>query len=249
MCIRTAMDRLCCARRNFDLPNPDLPNIKNHRIPSLMDSFEFNKIAGAVLASLLVILGVGMFLGPALYAPTEPAQQAYVVEGLEADTGDGAVAEAPVEQPIEALIAAATVERGERVARRCVACHSFDEGGANGIGPNLWNIMGDKMAHLDNFNYSSALAGFGGEWNWETMNAFLLKPSEYIPGTIMSFAGLNKAEDRAAVMAYLAAQAPTPYPKPALPDLAADSPAPVTPDTTTTPDAPPSMLPPQAGPQ
>ncbi|MGD1935658.1 MAG: c-type cytochrome [Candidatus Phaeomarinobacter sp.] len=183
-----------------------------------MDSFEFNKVAGAVLASLLMLLGVGMFLVPTLYAPTVPEQKAFIVEGVEEEgaTG-GAAAEAPVEQPIEALIAMATVDRGERVARRCVACHTFSDGGENKIGPNLWNIMGDKKAHLDNFNYSGALAGMDGIWDWDTMDAFLKKPSEYVPGTIMSFAGLNKPEDRAAIMVYLAAQAPTPFARPAVP--------------------------------
>ncbi|MEO0963271.1 MAG: c-type cytochrome [Pseudomonadota bacterium] len=184
-----------------------------------MDSFEFNKVAGAVLASLLILLGVGMFLVPSLYAPTEPEQKAFIVEGVEEEGAAGAgAAEAPVEQPIEALIAMATVDRGERVARRCVACHTFSDGGENKIGPNLWDVMGGKKAHLDNFNYSAALAGSPGEWSWDSMNAFLKKPSDYIPGTIMSFAGLNKPEDRAAIMVYLAAQAPTPFAKPAVPE-------------------------------
>lgn len=196
-----------------------------------MDSFEFNKVAGAVLASLLILLGVGMFLVPSLYAPTEPEQKAFIVEGVEEEGAAGAgAAEAPVEQPIEALIAVATADRGERVARRCVACHTFDDGGDNKIGPNLWNVMGGKKAHLDNFNYSAAMAGSPGEWTWESMNAFLKKPSDYIPGTIMSFAGLNKPEDRAAIMVYLAAQAPAPYAKPAVPEAAPVEEAAVTED-------------------
>ena len=187
-----------------------------------MDSFEFNKVAGAVLTSLLILLGVGMFLVPALYAPTEPEQKAFIVEGVEEEGAPGgAVAEAPVEQPIEVLIAAATADRGERVARRCVACHTFSDGGENKVGPNLWNVMGGKKAHLDNFNYSAALAGMPGVWDWETMDAFLKKPNDYVPGTIMSFAGLNKPEDRAAIMVYLAEQAPTPYARPAVPAPAA----------------------------
>jgi len=185
-----------------------------------MDSFEFNKIAGAVLASLLVLLGIGMFLVPSLYAPTEPEQQAYIVEGVEEEGAEGGVVEAPVELPMELLIAEATADRGERVARRCVACHTFNDGGENKIGPNLWNVMGGEKAHLDNFNYSGALAGMDGVWDWETMNAFLLKPSDYVPGTIMSFAGLSKPEDRAAIMVYLAEQAPTPYARPAVPEPA-----------------------------
>lgn len=188
-----------------------------------MDSFEFNKIAGAVLASLLVLLGVGMFLVPALYAPTEPEQKAFIVEGVEEEGAQsgGAAADAEPELSIEELIAVATAERGERVARRCVACHTFSDGGENKVGPNLWNVMGGKKAHLDNFNYSSALAGTPGIWDWATMDAFLKKPNDYIPGTIMSFAGLNKPEDRAAIMVYLAEQAPTPFARPAVPAPAA----------------------------
>lgn len=188
-----------------------------------MDSFEFNKIAGAVLASLLVLLGVGMFLVPVLYAPVEPEKQAYIVQGVEVEGGhsDGAAAEAAPEKPFEALIAEATADRGERVARRCVACHSFNQGGDNKVGPNLWGVMGGKKAHLDSFAYSDAMKSKGGVWDWESLNAFLTKPTDYVPGTIMSFAGLSKPEDRAAVMTYLAAQAATPYAKPAVPEMAA----------------------------
>jgi cytochrome c len=178
-----------------------------------MDSFEFNKIAGAVLASLLVLLGIGMFLAPALYHPGELEQQAYVVEGVEVE-GEGAAAEAPKEQSIEELIQLATIERGQKVARRCVACHSFEQGGANKVGPNLYDAMGSAKGHNGDFKYSAALLAKGGEWTWENMNAFLLKPADYIPGTAMSFAGLGKAEDRAAVMVYLASLKDSAYPKP-----------------------------------
>jgi cytochrome c len=178
-----------------------------------MDSFEFNKIAGAVLASLLVLLGIGMFLAPTLYHAAEPEQQAYVVEGVEVE-GEGAAAEAPAEQSIEELIQLATIERGQKVARRCVACHTFEQGGENKVGPNLYGTMGASKGHSDSFSYSAALLAKGGEWTWDNMNAFLLKPSDYIPGTAMSFAGLGKAEDRAAVMVYLASLRGTPYPKP-----------------------------------
>lgn len=192
-----------------------------------MDSFEFNKIAGAILASLLVLLGVGMFLAPTLYHAAAPEQQAYIVEGVEIEgEGGAAVVEPEPELPIEALIAEASVDRGERVARRCAACHSFDQGGANGIGPNLWNIMGASKAHLEGFNYSSAMASAEGVWNWDTLNAFLENPQGYLPGTIMSFAGLRSPEDRAAVMTYLASLAPSPYPKPAVPEMAAEETAP-----------------------
>lgn len=180
-----------------------------------MDSFEFNKIAGAVLASLLVLLGIGMFLVPVLYAPTEYDAQAYIVEGVEEAGGNSAAAEVAEETTIEELISLATVERGQKVARRCVACHTFEDGGDNKIGPNLWNVMGETKGQRDGFNYSGALLEKGGEWDWTAMDAFLAKPADYIPGTAMSFAGLGKEEDRAAVMVYLASLAGTPYAKPA----------------------------------
>ncbi len=185
-----------------------------------MDFFELNKIAGAVLSSLLVLLGVGMFLVPALYAPNEPEQQAYIVEGVEVE-GEAGAAEPEPELPIEALIAEASVSRGERMAGQCKSCHTFEQGGANKIGPNLWNIMGAAKAHLDNFDYSPAMESSPGQWTWESMNAFLLKPSDYIPGTAMTFNGIASEENRAAVMVYLASLADSPYPKPEVPEMAA----------------------------
>lgn len=188
-----------------------------------MDFFEFNKIAGAVLASLLVILSIDMFLVPALYHAEKPAKKAYIVEGLEAAGGTGGAAEeAPAEKPLELLIAEASPAKGERIAKRCTSCHSFEQGGPHKIGPNLWNVMGQKIARHPDFNYSEALKSIDGIWDWATMDKFLEDPKGFAPGTLMSFAGLKKAEDRAAVMVYLATLAPEPYPKPPVSEAGAE---------------------------
>lgn len=93
--------------------------------------------------------------------------------------------------------------KGEKLSKACMACHSFDKGGPNKIGPNLWGIYNDKIAHLDNYAYSDAMANFGGQWDIEALNAFLWKPKKYMPGTKMNYIGMKKAEDRAAIVKYL----------------------------------------------
>ena len=156
-----------------------------------MDSFEFNKIAGAFLFSILLLMGVRE-LTSVMFSPEAANPASYPVEvadsGAPAGGDAGAVAdEAP---SLAALLASADIGKGEKVAKKCAACHTFDEGGAN-------------KAQVDGFNYSGALSGMGGTWDFETMNAFLEKPSAYAPGTSMSFAGLRKPNDRANIIAYL----------------------------------------------
>jgi cytochrome c len=168
-----------------------------------MDSFEFNKIAGAVLASVLVILGVGT-LTDFLYAPKEANPQAYAVAALEeGEAGSGGAAAPAEEVPLAALLAEADPARGEKLARQCAACHTFEEGGKVGIGPNLYKVVGGPRAHDPNFNYSAAMKEAGGSWNFEAIDAFITNPRATVPGTIMSFAGLRKAEQRADLIVYL----------------------------------------------
>ncbi|MDP2122854.1 MAG: c-type cytochrome [Parvibaculum sp.] len=167
-----------------------------------MDSFEFNKIAGAVLASVLVILGVAN-LTDFLYATDEANPQAYAVAALEegeAGAGPAAVVE---EVPLAVLLASADVGRGERLARQCAACHTFDEGGRAGIGPNLYKVVGGPHAHDPNFNYSTAMKGTGGDWGFEALDAFIANPRATVPGTIMSFAGMRNPQQRADLIVYL----------------------------------------------
>lgn len=167
-----------------------------------MDSFEWNKIAMAVLLSL-VVMKTADLLSEALVHPHMLAKNAYVIEGVEAVAdGGGAAKEEPL-QPIEPLLASATAENGKTIAKQCLQCHDFEKGGPNKIGPNLHDTFGNDMAHHEGFAYSSALKDKKEKWTPENLNHFLAKPRNFIPGTKMSFAGLKKAEDRAAVIVYL----------------------------------------------
>ena len=167
-----------------------------------MDSVELNKIAGAVFFTLLVYLGV-QNLGAVMFA-TEPANpEAYVVEGVEEE---GAVAQAALVEeivPIADLLQTASIEKGQKVAKKCISCHSFDAGGANKIGPALYGIVDRAIGQHGGFTYSGALAGMDGAWDYEALNGFLENPKKYAAGTNMAFAGLRKAKDRANIIAYL----------------------------------------------
>lgn len=171
-----------------------------------MDTFELNKMAAAVLFSLLVVLGVAN-LADLLYSADPANPMAYIVEGVEVE-GEAVAAAAPVEPEISlaALLAEADPAAGEKVARKCVSCHTFDDGGANRIGPNLYGVVGQAKAAVSGFGYSNAMAEHGGSWGFEELYAYLKKPSEYLPGTAMNFAGIRKSRDRANLIAYMNAQ-------------------------------------------
>ncbi len=179
-----------------------------------MDSYEWNRIAGAALAALIVLLGLTIITGY-MFIPQPLAKQAYVVEGVETET---AAAEAEAERPIAFYLAQASVERGAAAFRKCAACHSIEAGGANGIGPNLHGIMMERHAQRAGFSYSSAMAATADKlWDWEAMNNWLKNPRAYIPGTSMAFAGISRAQERADIMAFLASQDPNPPSLPAPP--------------------------------
>jgi cytochrome c len=186
------------------------------RIKILMaGSLEGNKIFAAVLTA--GIIGVGSaVMSSILYHPHELEEPVYKVEAAategEAAGGDAA---AEAEQPIGALLAAASVEDGEKAAKKCAACHSFEQGGANKVGPGLWNVVNRPIAGHEGFSYSEALAGKKDQvWDYEQLSAFLTNPKVYAPGTKMSFAGISKADDRADVIAYLRSLADQPAPLP-----------------------------------
>lgn len=188
-----------------------------------MDSFEWNKIAGWALTAGIAVLGLSIVTGE-IYKPHPLEKQAYVVEGveLEADAGAGAAA---AEKPIAFYLASANVEKGEAQFKKCAACHTITPGGANGIGPNLYGIVGAKHAHAAGFAYSDALKSKPGNWTFDALNEWLKSPKAYAPGNKMSFAGLSKPEDRAAVIAYLNQQSANPLPLPAVPaEVAAAAP-------------------------
>jgi cytochrome c len=179
-----------------------------------MSSYEFNKIAAAVLLAGIVAMVVGI-LGEEMVRPKRLAEPAYRPAGV-AQVAAPAAQEAPAAlEPIAPLLAAATVEAGEQQAKKCTACHTFVKGGANRVGPNLWNVVGAPKAQAAGFAYSPVLvAKKDVGWGYEELNAFLANPKGYAPGTKMAFAGLRRADERAAMIVYMRAQADSPKPLP-----------------------------------
>ena len=176
----------------------------------------FNTIAGWVLGAGIVALGASLFTGE-VFKAERPEQMGYPIEGVEVESEGG-----EAEQPIAFFLASADAAAGEQVFKKCAACHTADQGGASGLGPNLWATMGKPVAHVAGFAYSDALKSHGGSWDWETMSAWLKSPRDFAPGTKMTFAGLSKPEDRANLMVWLNSQGSN-LPIPAPP--AVDTPA------------------------
>ena len=171
-----------------------------------MSGLEFNKIAGAVLTAA-VVAWAAFFVAELLTGGEghEVAENAYPVGGMaESTTAPEDVETQAAAVSLGALLAGASAEDGQKVARKCKTCHTFEQGGANKIGPNLWSVVGRSIAGTDGFKYSSAMGGMSGEaWSYENLDAFLAKPKDWAPGTKMAFAGLKKPADRAALIAYL----------------------------------------------
>lgn len=185
-----------------------------------MDSFEQNKIAGWFLASAVLILGLSIFSGIVFeQRPLKPGEK-YKVEGVVEE----ATAAAPVEKPIAFFLAAADPAKGEAQFKKCTSCHNVAKGGANGIGPNLWGVVGRDVGKHPGYAYSDAVAGHGGKWDWDAISHWLTNPKTYIAGNKMAFGGIGKPEDRADLIAYLNTQSDAPLPKPAAPaEAAADA--------------------------
>ncbi|WP_373487559.1 cytochrome c family protein [Blastomonas sp.] len=173
-----------------------------------------NTIAGWVLGAMIAALGLSILSGKMFHAdkPERPEQLGFVIEGV---VSSEATAEAEV--PIATLLASADAAQGEKVFAKCSSCHSIAKGGANGIGPNIYGIMGAPHAAVAGFDYSAALKAKAGPWTFDEMNAWLKSPRAYAEGTKMSFAGLGKPEDRANVMAYMNSLTDSPLPLPAAP--------------------------------
>lgn len=186
-----------------------------------MDSYEFNKIAGWVLAALVSALGLSILTG--YMFPVHPLEKpAFVVEGVEVASAGGEAAEA--EQPIAAFMQTADIAKGEATFKKCAACHSIEKGGAAGIGPNLYGVVGSKHAQRAGFGYSDAMKATSDKvWDWDSLSAWLQNPKKYIPGNKMAFAGIGKPEERANLLAYLNSKADAPMPMPAAPVAAAEA--------------------------
>ena len=178
-----------------------------------MDSFELNKILGAVLGTCLILL-VTSFAASALFAPNKPEKPGFeIAVKEEAAGGENAAAAAPSE-PIEKLLQTASVQKGEAAAKKCAACHDFTKGGPNKVGPNLFGIVGDKKGEGRGFNFSAAMKGKGGTWTIDDLNKFIDNPKGFVPGTAMGFAGIQKDSERADVIAYLNSLSDSPAPLP-----------------------------------
>ena len=189
-----------------------------------MNSFELNKILGAILGTCLITLALNIGAG-AIFAPEKPAKPGYVIAVKAQGEGEKAAAKAP-EQPIETLLASASVEKGQAAAKQCQACHTFEKGGPNRVGPNLWGVVGRPRASEAGFSYSAAMKAKGGTWTFEELNKFLTSPRGYITGTNMTFAGLSRDTQRADVIDFLRTLADSPLP---LPKAAENAPAGATP--------------------
>ena len=164
-----------------------------------MNSFEINKIITAILVTVLVVFGIGK-ISDIIFDKDETDIVAYKVEATE-----GLAVQASTESSVDisALLAMGDVAHGEKVYKKCKACHSIKQGGGNKIGPALWNVIFRPVGSITDYKYSKALSGYKKDWSWEEMNGFLIKPSAWIKGNKMGFAGLKKEKDRASVILYL----------------------------------------------
>src|SRR6266581_2391098 len=177
-----------------------------------MDSFELNKIIGAILGTCILLL-VTSFAAGAIFSPVMPEKPGFEIAVKEEAHGGKEAAAAPSE-PIEKLLQTASVEKGAAAAKKCAACHTFEKGGPNRVGPNLFGIVERARASEAGFNYSAAMKGKGGKWTYDDLNKFIANPKGYIPGTAMGFAGVPKDSERADVIAYLRTLADSPVPLP-----------------------------------
>ena len=180
-----------------------------------MNSFELNKVLGAILATCLSLLALNIGAS-AIFSPEKPAKPGYAIAVQEHGAGEAAASKEP-EKPIAVLLASASSEKGQATFKQCAACHTFEKGGPNRVGPNLWNIVGDERGKdRGGFNFSAAMKAKGGEWTYDELNKFLANPRSYIPGTNMTFAGISRDGQRADLIAFLRTLSDSPKPLPAV---------------------------------
>ena len=168
-----------------------------------MDSFEINKIVAAVLMVALLVIGISK-ISDVIFHVDKPEKPGYIVEVEQVETASVSTETTDDDKVvIVALMAMGDVASGEKIFKKCAACHSINKGGKNNIGPALYNVVGRKIGGVADYKYSKALVAYGKEWSFEELNGFLIKPSKWIKGNKMGFAGLKDEKDRASVMLYL----------------------------------------------
>jgi len=177
---------------------------------------DFDKVFPALLVAGIVAMFSG-FIAKKVVHPHDLKEDAVAIESTDVVASSGPK-KPQLPEPVLGLLAAADVERGAKLSKACAACHSFDNGGVNKVGPNLWNIVNAAKGGKSGFAYSTALLEHGGKWSYESLNYFLWKPKQYMPGTKMNYAGLKKPGDRAALIMWLREQGSS---KAALPSQAA----------------------------
>jgi len=168
-----------------------------------MDSFELNKIIAAILMVALLVIGLGKIADVAFHVK-KPKNPGYKVEGqVQLASSTSKTSEVIEKIDLVTLMALGDAINGKKIFKKCAACHSINKGGANKIGPALYNVVGRKVGGVANYKYSKTLASYGKEWTFEELNGFLIKPATYLKGTKMSYAGLRKEADRASIIKYL----------------------------------------------
>ena len=182
----------------------------------IMDSFELNKIIAAILLTALIVIGIGKF-ADILFHVEKPKESAYKIDGLETITPSNKIeVEKNVDKKVNIaqVLAIGDLTHGQKVFKKCSACHMIASDGKNMIGPNLWGVIGRTAGSVQDYKYSKAMVAYGKEWSFEEMNAYLIKPQAYIKGTKMAFAGLRKEKDRASVILYMNSKSSSPKPLP-----------------------------------
>jgi len=182
--------------------------------PAMASSLEFNKALAAVLTAGIIASGAGVF-SRMIYHPTMPEERAYPIDMAAVEgAGEESAEEQEEAMALSEMLAVASADSGQAVAKKCAACHTFEDGGANKIGPALWGVLGRDIAALPDFSYSSALSEKEGDWGYDELNEFLADPKGWAPGTKMTFAGLRKGQDRADLILYLRSLSGDPAPLP-----------------------------------
>ena len=168
-----------------------------------MDSFELNKIIAAILMVALLVIGLGK-IADGVFHVKKPKKMGYQVKvEKQLTSGTSEVANVAEKIDIAAVMALGDIVNGEKIFKKCAACHSINKSGKNKIGPALYNVVGRVVGGVGDYKYSKALASYGKEWTFAELNGFLTKPSSYLKGTKMSYAGLRKEKDRASIIKYL----------------------------------------------